>query len=206
MAEQPATGDNQYPALGGVDLNFNTLANVDTLYVDNIYSSGDPINVYKSLTCYGGLDLQLRDIVNVSNIDLLTINGQPYIERFEEHKRSPTNDAMKEAFITCDSNIELLDEFYYAGKKIDEIEKMWIKSETNLLNKCHNVVTEAKPVRECKMKKEKFNIRDEPRYKRYDIEFQENGKRTHLRFSYAHCSPEEAMAKALEKQKELRSR
>jgi hypothetical protein len=36
----------QYPALDGVDLNFNTLANVDTLYVDSIYSSGGPINVY----------------------------------------------------------------------------------------------------------------------------------------------------------------
>jgi hypothetical protein len=67
-----------YPALSNVEMNVNTLANVDTIYVDNIYSSGDPINVYKSLLLYGGIDLQLRNIVNVSNIDLLTINGQPY--------------------------------------------------------------------------------------------------------------------------------
>jgi hypothetical protein len=59
-------------------MNLNTLANVDTIYVDNIYSSRDPINVYKSLLLYGGIDIQLRNIVNVSNIDLLTINGQPY--------------------------------------------------------------------------------------------------------------------------------
>ena len=68
----------QYPALSNVDVNFNTLANVGTLFVDNIYSSGDPINVYKSLLLFGGIDLQLRDIVNVSNIDLQTINGLPY--------------------------------------------------------------------------------------------------------------------------------
>jgi hypothetical protein len=91
-----------YPALGGVDLNFNTLANVDTLYVDNIYSSGDPINFFMPLILYGGIDLQLMSIDNVSNTNLQTINGLPY------GTGTPSNWAAFPANATVDMNFKTL--------------------------------------------------------------------------------------------------
>ena len=62
-----------------MDVAYNNIRNINSVYITNLESTGDPVNVNAQLLCYGGLDLQVRNIENVSNINLYSVNGLPYV-------------------------------------------------------------------------------------------------------------------------------
>ena len=70
---------NSFVVNRSIDLSYTDLQNVNNIYITNLESTGDPINVNAQLLCYGGVDLQNRSIENVENIQLNTINGSPYV-------------------------------------------------------------------------------------------------------------------------------
>ena len=71
--------NSNFKVSSDLDMSYNNIRNINSIYVTNIQGTGDPINVNDQILCYGGVDLQLRSIENVDNINLNTINGVPYV-------------------------------------------------------------------------------------------------------------------------------
>ena len=129
-------------------------------------------------------------------------------ERLAEHRLKPTNAKMREAFASNTYSIELLDEFIFTSSStLLKMEKQWIqhKADETRLNKIHNVPVQEKPEKKSRFKKEKFNIKDDAKTKRYSIRYTVNGKEISERFSYSACTKEEALAKAEARQLILRA-
>ena len=131
-------------------------------------------------------------------------------DRLKQHRLKPTSAKMREAFENNSFKIELLDEFIFTSSTtLLKMEKQWIqhKATASRLNTIYNAPTEivVVPERPRKFKKEKFNITEDMKTKRFSIRYMVGGKETIERFSYAKCSKEDAYSKALERQNILRA-